>query len=194
MKSVYTFITCIAVLISSLPILAESKKNSDSGFSNAVILVIRHAEKPDNGIGLSPAGYKRAEEYVSYFENYMVNDKPVHIDALYAAKDSKSSIRPRLTITPLSQALNLPVNMPYDEDESQKLAKLLQSNSADKTILICWHHGQIPDLLKALGADPKQLLPEGQWPGKEFGWVIQLCYDKHGQLEPDCTKRIDENL
>jgi hypothetical protein len=58
--------------------------------------------------------------------------------------------------------------------------------------LICWHHGTIPQLLRALGADPKRLLPNGKWPDDVFGWLIQLRYDENGHLFE--SKRINENL
>jgi Ketopantoate reductase PanE/ApbA len=36
---------------------------------------------------------------------------------------------------------------------------------SNKNILVCWHHGKIPELLASLGADPQKLLPpKGKWP------------------------------
>jgi hypothetical protein len=46
--------------------------------------------------------------------------------------------------------------------------------------------------LGALGADPKQVIPNGKWPQEVFGWVIQLRYDADGRLAE--AKRINENL
>ena len=61
-------------------------------------------------------------------------------------------------------------------------------------MLICWHHREIPALLQALGADPERLLPHGQWPAKQFGWVLKLRYDHQGHLIRNETKRIKEHL
>jgi hypothetical protein len=47
-----------------------------------------------------------------------------------------------------------------------------------------------PDLLTALGADPKTLLPNGAWPPETFDWVMYLHYDESGHL--DASKRIAE--
>jgi len=163
-------------------------------FSRSVILVIRHAEKPDEGSGLTPAGEMRAQEYVSYFEHYKLRGRTIHLDALYAAKDSRGSQRPRLTITPLSQALGLPISASFKDKDCQDFVDSIAPTVNGKTVLICWHHGEMPDLLAALGADPDTLLPNGKWPPEQFGWVIQLCYDQSGHLIPALTRRVLEDL
>ena len=111
-----------------------------------------------------------------------------------AAADSSNSHRPRLTLEPLSQSLGLPLDIRYKNKESDQLAAELQSRPHGRHILICWHHGQIPALLQALGADPAKLLPGGKWPDDVFSWVIQLRYDEQGRLIFGETKRVSENL
>ena len=74
----------------------------------------------------------------------------------------------------------------------QKLADDIQSRLRGKNILICWHHGNIPGLLQALGANPYSVLPNGKWPSEVFGWLIMLRYDENGHLLE--SKRINENL
>ena len=173
------------------PVLAQSPANP---LQDAVILIIRHAEKPESGDGLAPAGQKRAEAYVNYFKTFTVNSKPLHLDALFATADSKNSRRPRLTVEPLSRALHLPVNNRVKDKDFQQLVDELKSRSHGKEILICWHHGEIPSLIRGLGAEPETLLPEGKWPANIFSWVIELHYDHAGHLVPEKTKRISENL
>src|SRR5437870_2950563 len=80
-----------------------------SGLCDATILIIRHAEKPDSGPGLTPAGHERAEAYVQYFKTFTLDSKPLKLDALFAAADSEKSHRPRLTLEPLSKALGLKI-------------------------------------------------------------------------------------
>jgi broad specificity phosphatase PhoE len=167
-------------------------EGNSSALGNAVILVIRHAEKPDDGEGLSAAGEAHARAYVSYFKNFTVDGQPLKLDHLFAAADSKESHRPRLTIEPASQALGLAIDSQFKDKQFLELAREIRSRPHGKNILICWHHGEIPQLLGALGADPEQLIPHAKWPGDVFDWVIQLRFDENGRLLE--SKRINENL
>ena len=164
------------------------------GLKDAVVLVIRHAEKPETGKDLSAEGVQRANAYVHYFSTLQLDGKPLKLDALFATHDSKNSNRPRLTLEPLGKALNIPVDDTFKNKEPETLAHELESKSHGNNILICWHHEKIPDLLRALGADPGTLLPDGEWPGHVYGWVIELRYDHEGHLKPDECKRINEGL
>jgi hypothetical protein len=150
---------------------------------SSVVIIVRHAEKPDTGDGLAPAGDARANAYVDYFKHFTVNSNAVHFDYLFAAKDSRESKRPRLTIKPLSKALGLVINTEFKDDKYAELAEELHAGRyRNKNILVCWHHGKIPELLAALGADPHKLLPNGKWPEDVFGWVVSLEYDQKGNL------------
>ena len=71
------------------------------------------------------------------------------------------------------------------------MARELQASPHGTNILICWHHEQIPDLLRALGADPAVLLPEGRWPGHVYGWVIELRYDGEGNADPETNGEFE---
>lgn len=159
---------------------------------DTVILIIRHAEKPTSGFELSPAGKKRAEAYVGYFQRFTIDDKPLKLDYLFATADSPKSHRPRLTIEPLSKALGIKIDDRFKNDDFSQLAREIQNHQHGKNILICWHHGRIPMLLKALGANPEQLLPNGKWPAQVFGWLIELRYDENGKLFQ--SRCIDESL
>jgi broad specificity phosphatase PhoE len=164
----------------------------ETELKNAVILIIRHAEKQENGDGLTPAGEARARAYAAYFQNYKLHDAPLKIDAVFAAADSKSSHRPRLTAEPTAAALGLPLNSSFKNKDYQELVNELKAHHHDKHVLICWHHGEIPDLLRALGADPDTLLPGGHWPGEEYDWLIELRFDDEGKLKD--ARRVEEGL
>ena len=185
------------LLALAIPTAIFAQPLADEKFSalqNAVILIIRHAEKPDSGSGLSAYGEARAKAYVIYFKNFTnaVDGQPLKINYIFAAADSKESHRPRLTITPTSRALGLAINSRFKEKDFQGLANELHSKPHGRAILIAWHHGEIPSLLRALGADPAAVIPKSKWPEDVFGWVIELRYDADGHLTE--ATRINEKL
>jgi hypothetical protein len=180
-----------AVIFASALALAA---DAQDGPKDAVVLIIRHAE--DGGIGrsLAPRGEQRAEAYKDYFLKFTVDSKGREPQAIFAAKDSKKSHRPRLTVEPFAQAANLKIDTRFGNNQSAELAADLRANDHGKVILICWRHPYIPALLGALGANPKTFLPNGKWPGAVYDWVILLGFDQDGRLIPLSSRRINEHL
>jgi len=152
-----------------------------SALKNAVILIIRHAEKPDEGYGLSGDGEAQAKGYVNYFKNFTVDGQPLKLDYLFAAGDSKKNHCPRLTIEPLGEALGIAIDSRFKDRQFQELVDEIHARPHGN-ILICWHHGEIPQLIQALGADSSQLFPKAKWPGSVYHLVIELRYDADGRL------------
>ena len=115
----------------------------------AQILLLRHAEKPDSAadLGLSPKGQIRAAALAIYLPAMF--GRPSH---LVAASQSKDSNRPALTLTPLSDALGIPIDTHFEHDQFKELAHELLGNPhyQDARIALCWRHGEIPDLARAL--------------------------------------------
>jgi len=168
--------------------------NAQDGPKDAVVLIIRHAEDADSGDGISPLGQERAEAYKNYFLNFTVDSKRREPAVIFAAKDSKKSHRPRLTMEPFAKAANLKIDTRFGNDQSADLAAELRANQQGKVILICWRHPYIPALLGALGATPETFLPNGKWPGAVFDWIILLSYDQNGHLIPSNSRRTNEHL
>ena len=158
------------------------------------MLIIRHAEDGGPGHDLAPRGQKRAEAYKDYFLKFTVDSKRLEPNVVLAAKDSKQSHRPRLTVEPFAKAAKLKIDAHFGNNQSTELAADLRANQQEKVVLICWRHGNIPALLRALGAKPEDLLPRGKWPNSVYDWVILLSYDQDGHLIPASTKRINEHL
>ena len=190
MTSTYRYLFAAVLFGSALAFAADAQ----DGPKNAVVLIIRHAEDGSTGLGLSPRGEQRAEAYKDYFKNFTVDSKGLRPDAIFAAKDSKKSHRPRLTVEPFAKTEKLPINTRFDNNQSSELAAALRAAEEGKRILICWRHPYVPALLRALGANPEDLLPRGKWPGAVYDWVILLSYDQDGHLIPASTRRINENL
>ena len=167
---------------------------AQDGPKDAVVLIIRHAEDADSGDGISPLGQERAEAYKNYFLNFTVDSKRREPAVIFAAKDSKKSHRPRLTMEPFAKAANLKIDTRFGNNQSADLAADLRANQEGKVILICWRHPYIPALLGALGATPETFLPNGKWPGAVFDWIILLSYDQNGHLIPSSSRRTNEHL
>ena len=157
-------------------------------------MIIRHAEDADSGHGISPRGQQQADAYKDYFKNFTFDSKRLEPAVIFAANDSKKSHRPRLTVEPFAKAANLNIDTRFGNDQSTELAADLRANYQGKVILICWRHGNIPALLRALGAKPKRFLPNGKWPDSVYDWVLLLSFDQDGNLIPSSSRKINEHL
>jgi hypothetical protein len=98
-------------------------------------------------------------------------------DFVFATERSKHSKRPIETVTPLSVALNLPIEDGFadkDPDITKMCNAILNEFTfAGKTVLICWHHGKIPEIARALG-----IAKPPKWKGTVFDRVWQVTYKK----------------
>jgi len=149
----------------------------------ANIFIIRHGEKPgeahvegpNDDPNLSVVGHTRAH-------GLGLNQpfpKPAHF--VFATKKTKGSVRPIETIEPYAINIGLTVKSKWADDEYSELAKRLLSKKKywDKTIVISWHHGKIPALIKALGGDitvAPMISIEGkwEWEANVFDRIIHL--------------------
>ena len=96
---------------------------------------------------------------------------------IFATQQSKNSKRPIETVAPLAVALGLSIDDGF-KDKKEDIEKMIHAilndfSFAGKVVLICWHHGKIPDIAKALGVSrpPK-------WDGKVFDRVWQITFPK----------------
>ena len=180
--------TCTLLALCALPnaVYADemiAKAVADGrGPANGLVLLIRHAEKPADGAGLAPLGLKRAYDYVRYFTKMRVDGSPMRIHALVAAADSPYSSRSRLTLTPLGDALGLPIHQPFANRQVKQVARWLAGAPPARTFVVAWHHGTMPKLLASLGADPEAVLPRGDWPDEVYDWMIAMRFDSQGRL------------
>ena len=158
-------------------------QDTPSHLANATVLIIRHAEKPAKGATLTPEGTLRAEKYVHYFSPFIDDGTSIHINALYAGSDSTESVRPRLTLEPLSRATGVALNTQFPTGEPEALAHALAAEPHGDHVLIAWRHKKIPALLNALGADSAHLLPDGTWPDAVYDWVIFLHFNATGRVD-----------
>jgi hypothetical protein len=101
-------------------------------------------------------------------------------DFIFATQTSAHSNRPIETITPTATALSLSIDNSYPDSSTgiQELVNAINSGSqyAGKVVLICWHHGNIPALAKALGISKPP-----KWNGTVFDRVWEITYSKKGK-------------
>ena len=141
------------------------------------ILLFRHAEKPSlkNDPGLSASGVQRAQQLVTYIPSQF--GKP---DFIFATAQGKSSNRPYLTVEPLANALNMKIHNKIADNDFNKLATelLTQPTYFGKLVVVCWHHGNIPNLANSLSA-PIGSYPD-PWKGSVFNLILNIVYDESG--------------
>lgn len=94
-------------------------------------------------------------------------------DFLFATQASDNSNRPVETITPLSIALQVPINANHPNGDFANVAQDILTNSkyTGKIVLVCWHHSTIPNLATALG-----IKSPPPWDGYVFDRIWQITY------------------
>lgn len=147
---------------------------------DALIMVIRHAEKPyagdtgeddegnDDTGSLAGRGRRRAEALPQLFPPTpgAVLPRPAVIFAGGAAGAARS----RQTVAPLADLLRTPVRADLAVGREADLARA--ALAAPAPVLICWEHSGIPRLVRALGADQVLGMPAG-WPDRyDLVWLL----------------------
>jgi hypothetical protein len=189
MRSRFVLAILVLYVAGFSSVRAQSAQNY---LANNTVLIVRHAEKPASGTGLTPLGEARAQFYVKYFKPFQEEGLSIPVDCLYAGADSQKSIRPRLTLEPLSKATGLPLHLNVGTKDPEALVLELKTEAHSQHPLIAWRHSEIPALLTAFGISPEKLLPNGKWPDDVFDWVIVLTSGPNGQIVS--ARLIHENL
>lgn len=141
----------------------------------ATILLIRHAEKPPVGSHLSMLGVERAKALPQLFggEGAAPPHNLPRPTFLFAAQAKRKSNRPVETLVPLSEALHVPIDSRFMDDNPKGLAKLLLGGKfAGAVVLVSWRHENLPVLAEAFGVEP----PYKKWPDAQFDRVWRIDY------------------
>jgi broad specificity phosphatase PhoE len=171
------------VLAAVAGILPAADTPADALSYPRVVLLIRHAEKPaETAVSphLSAEGTKRAEALPKLFEASPTRADPYpKPEFIFAARESRMSNRCVETVTPLAKHLKLEANSHFANEEFAKLAYELvhKRKYADKTVLVCWHHGLIPALAGQLKAAD---FPE-VWKAQVFDRVWEISFGRDGR-------------
>jgi hypothetical protein len=151
----------------------------------AKIMLIRHAEKPEGGVGpglmpngaenpraLTLAGWKRANALVGLFnppDGALPRPPLAKPMSLFAS--GSESLRPKQTVAPLAEALNLSIRTFLKGQEVELVAAAKKS---EDPVLISWQHEAIPAIAGLICGAPDGVPPN--WPGHVFDlvWVFDL--------------------
>jgi hypothetical protein len=144
----------------------------------AQIILIRHAEKPDDpgAVHLSKAGEERARELVPFLTTdpeFTKYGRPVALFATQTTRHGRGQ-RTRETLAPLAKELHLPIEARYLSENYEALARMILANPKyqGKTVLICWNHDEIPQLAAALGVHPRP----PKWKDAAYDRVYLISY------------------
>jgi hypothetical protein len=73
-----------------------------------------------------------------------------------------SRARPYDTVEPLAQDLGLTVDTSCDRDDQECVSDLVNAYMGSGNILICWEHGQLTNIVDALGDDNAPTYPDAR--------------------------------
>lgn len=147
----------------------------------AQVIVIRHGEKPPVGDNLTLKGRERAAALVPYFlytKALTSFGTPV---AIYAEGTTTTTpTRAMETCNPLAEQLGLKLLSQYTRNQYPAMVQEVLKNPQynGKTVLICWEHKHIPDIVSALGVQPKM----SAWPGKVYDRTLLITYKPDGTV------------
>jgi hypothetical protein len=148
------------------------------------IIIIRHGEKPPplgvtiegdpDAKSLSVRGWVRAGALVAYFAPPGGAPAAAAVpDVIYASSPAGPSRRPLQTVAPLAEKLGLQPKTRLTKGDEKALAAAVLAEGG--TVLICWQHEQIPDIVRHLtsGASSPLEVPR-DWPDDRFDvvWVL----------------------
>lgn len=123
------------------------------------IIICRHGEKPKDThfFGLSQKGLARSAYLIEYFADPIkinkieMYNKP---DKIYCFSTHDGINRSKQLMQPLIDAHNIPVNTEYNNHKhgtTQLVDELFTPDNDNLTILICWEHNIIPELIQQIG-------------------------------------------
>jgi hypothetical protein len=149
------------------------------------ILIMRHAEKPaeKGDIHLASPGVQRAQRLATYIPKTF--GQP---NFIFATQQSPDSNRPVETVQPLSNAIGVPIDSSFANDQYKTLADHVATDPKynGALVLICWHHEKIPKLALHLGA-PASGIPD-PWNPDVYNLILVLDFS------PGPSPSVSKNL
>lgn len=168
-----------------MPRRRKSHLRINAQYLPAKVLLFRHAEKPTDDKSnpdLSERGYSRAAAIPPFY--YSVFGLP---NIIYATANDPKSNRPYETALPLAAAFGLNINNNYENKNYNKLVADLFNDPGvqGKTVVIFWHHGELSNLVQALGG-PKV----DKWNKSVYDRIWSLTYKNGNVYFEDLPQRL----
>ncbi|ORX43165.1 hypothetical protein BCR32DRAFT_328563 [Anaeromyces robustus] len=148
------------------------------------VMLIRHGEKiNDDATDLSPIGKTRADCLINTFgsNGTFVTPKKIYAQSLVG----KKSTRPRDTVIPLADNLQLQVDLTFEADDIKGLVNDI-NNSPEDVILVSWSNDNLKKIAKKFG-----IKDAPDWGSNVFNeiWIItdnnsQYFNNNTNNLEP----------
>jgi len=169
MRSVLLFVS----LLFAAPVAGQLRPTGP-----AAIVMIRHAEEPDDpqNPNLSDEGAARADRFVEFMTHdpAMIRlGTPAAIFATQMTNDGNGR-RTQETVAPLANLLRQTVQTPYHAKDYVKLARRVLNDPtlAGKTVVVCWNHEWLPQLAAAFGVSPQP----PKWKNKVYDQVYVITF------------------
>jgi hypothetical protein len=165
------------------------------------IVLVRHGEKPDKGLGqLNCKGLNRSLALPRVLSGQF--GKPDYIFAPNPSKQKLDSgvlydyVRPLATIEPTAIAAGLPVDTRFGYKKIKALEKELEKQRyRSALIFVAWEHTEIisiaRDIMAGNGGDPS-LVPK--WQGNDFDGIYVLRLTRAGNATTAAFERKTEGL
>jgi hypothetical protein len=163
---------------------------SGTSFADETIVMIRHGEKPDAGLGqLNCQGLNRALALPNVLQKKFGTPSAIFAPNPGVQKNDQGQlynyIRPLATIEPTAISLGLPVNTQYGLEDIEHLQTALESSAyKDATIYVAWEHRLLVQVARKImaenGGNP-DVVPE--WKGSDFDsiYIVTLKLNENGK-------------
>ena len=176
-----------AATLSHAPPQAPAAETRDRSVETLVL--VRHAEKPAEGLGLLTCkGLNRAlllpEFFASNFErpvHFFTPNPAVKVTEIHGNGQRYDYVRPLLTIAPTAVRLGVPINTQLPFNDPGLLADtLLDPQYHNDTIYVAWEHSNLVAFAEIMLKRFHDLAPVPQWPDSDYDayYVFRIDWAK----------------
>jgi hypothetical protein len=169
MNKTYSFFI-IALLSSTLLSFHAHCQSKDAGLR---VVLIRHAEKPEEGYTLNCQGINRARELPNVLYSKIGLPHVIYVPS-FTQSDTTKHARMYQTIVPFSSKYNLPIYNKYKVNDIDGVSRAILKQNG--TVLVVWEHKGLVDIAKQLGVEEKL-----HWKDGDFDSIWIITFSKKGK-------------